>query len=181
MDSWSQNDNKNEKFDPWSSSGYVLARIAVVVRPGCAFIELCFVGKVCILLAPLIPKGDRIHKQFFEASSVLWQGSFFDLFKLNYLKDTILALYGICGFNLGKVCCGKKKSLWKLYISIERVMDEFQVGTGKLVTVKACIIQMLHRSQSPIFNLNFTPDEYVCVHKRNVVMGFFKLTSHSPH
>ena len=43
--------------------------------------------------------------------------------------------------------------------TIERVMNEFQVGTDKLVTVKACNTQMIHSSQSPIFKLNFTPDE----------------------
>jgi hypothetical protein len=43
--------------------------------------------------------------------------------------------------------------------TIERIMNEFQVGTGKLVTVKACNTQMIHSSKSPIFHLNFSPDE----------------------
>jgi hypothetical protein len=43
--------------------------------------------------------------------------------------------------------------------TIERIVNEFQVGTTKTVTIKACNTQMVHSSKSPIFNLNFTNDE----------------------
>jgi hypothetical protein len=43
--------------------------------------------------------------------------------------------------------------------TIERIINEFQVGTAKSVTVKACNTQMIHSSKSPIFSLNFTSDE----------------------
>jgi hypothetical protein len=44
-----------------------------------------------------------------------------------------------------------------MFRTIQQVMNNLQAGTGKELIIKPCNTQMIHKSTSPIFRLNFTP------------------------